>query len=63
MEVRREHAARVADRQGGRRRGAIQPGPDDFATLWLLFRTLLPQVGGRVLMLARRDSWCLLFVS
>jgi hypothetical protein len=35
-------------------RGAIQPGADDFAMLWLLFRTLLPQVGGLVLMLARR---------
>ena len=33
-------------------RGAIQPGADDFAMLWLLFRTLLPQVGGLVLMLA-----------
>lgn len=35
-------------------RGAIQPGADDFAMLWLLFRTFLPQVGGIVLMLARR---------
>jgi hypothetical protein len=33
-------------------RGGIQPGADDFAMLWLLFRTLLPQVGGLVLMLA-----------
>jgi hypothetical protein len=32
-------------------RGAIQPDVDDFAMLWLLFRTLLPQVGGLVLML------------
>jgi hypothetical protein len=35
-------------------RGAIQPGADDFAMLWLLFRTFLPQVGGLVLMLAWR---------
>ena len=35
-------------------RGAIQPGADGFAMLWLLFRTLLPQVGGLVLMLAQR---------
>jgi hypothetical protein len=35
-------------------RGAIQPDADDFAILWLLFRTLLPQVGGLVLVLARR---------
>ena len=35
-------------------RGAIQPGADDFSMLWLLFRTFLPQVGGLVLMLARR---------
>jgi hypothetical protein len=28
------------------RRGTIQPGTDDFAMLWLLFRTFLPQVGG-----------------
>jgi hypothetical protein len=33
-------------------RGAIQPGADDFAMLWLLFWTFLPQVGGLVLMLA-----------
>jgi hypothetical protein len=33
-------------------RGAVQPGADDFAMLWLLFRTFLPQVGGIVLMLA-----------
>jgi hypothetical protein len=32
-------------------RGVVQPGPDDFAMWWLLFRTLLPQVGGLVLML------------
>jgi hypothetical protein len=32
-------------------RGAVQPGADDFAMLWLLFRTFLPQVGGLVLML------------
>jgi hypothetical protein len=37
-------------------RGTIQPGADDFAMLWLLFRTLLPQVGGLVLMLAQRNS-------
>jgi hypothetical protein len=36
-------------------RGAIQPGADDFAMLWLLFRTFLPQVGGLVLMLAQRN--------
>ncbi len=34
--------------------GALQPGADDFDMLWLFFRTLLPQVGGLVLMLARR---------
>ena len=33
-------------------RGAIQPAADDFAMMWLLFRTFLPQVGGLVLMLA-----------
>jgi hypothetical protein len=37
-------------------RGAVQPGADDFSNLWLLFRTSLPQVGGLVLMLARRKS-------
>jgi hypothetical protein len=37
-------------------RGAIQPGADDFAMLWLLFRTFLPQVGGIVLMLAQRSA-------
>jgi hypothetical protein len=26
-------------------RASIQPGADDFAVLWLLFRTFLPQVG------------------
>ena len=34
--------------------GALHPGADDFDMLWLFFRTLLPQVGGLVLMLARR---------
>jgi hypothetical protein len=34
--------------------GAVQPGADDFTMLWLLLRTFLPQVGGLVLMLARR---------
>jgi hypothetical protein len=33
-------------------RGAVQPSADDFAMLWLLFRTFLPQVGGLVRMLA-----------
>jgi hypothetical protein len=37
-------------------RGAIQPGTDDFTNLWLLFRTLLPQIGGLVLMLARKNA-------
>jgi hypothetical protein len=40
-------------------RGAIQPGADDFAMLWLLFRTFLPQVGRLVFivfMLAQRNS-------
>jgi hypothetical protein len=37
-------------------RGTIQPGADDFAMRWLLFRTFLPQVGGRVLMLAQPNS-------
>ena len=37
-------------------RGAIQPRADDFAMLWLLFRTFLPQVGGLVLMLAQRSA-------
>jgi hypothetical protein len=37
-------------------RGAIQPGVDDFAMLWLLFRTFLPQVGGLVLMLAATSA-------
>jgi hypothetical protein len=35
-------------------RGAVQPGPEDYGLIWLLFRTFLPQVGGLVLMLARR---------
>ena len=35
--------------------GAIQPAADDFAMLWLLFRTFLPQVGGLVLTLAQRN--------
>jgi len=34
--------------------GTVQPTVRDFDMLWLLFRTLLPQVGGLVLMLARR---------
>jgi hypothetical protein len=34
--------------------GTLQPGADDFDILGLFFRTLLPQVGGLVLMLARR---------
>jgi hypothetical protein len=34
--------------------GAIQPGARDFDMPWLLFRTFLPQIGGLVLMLARR---------
>jgi hypothetical protein len=34
--------------------GTIQPTVNDFNMLWLFFRTLLPQVGGLVLMLARR---------
>jgi hypothetical protein len=38
-------------------RGAVQPGDDDFANLWLLFRTFLPQVGGLVLMLAQRTEF------
>jgi hypothetical protein len=36
--------------------GALRPGVDDFDMLWLLFRTFLPQVGGLVLMLARRGG-------
>jgi hypothetical protein len=35
-------------------RGSIAPGANDFAMLWLLFRTLLPQIGGFILMVARR---------
>lgn len=35
-------------------RGTVQPGAQDFDMLWLLFRTFLPQIGGLVLMLARR---------
>jgi hypothetical protein len=34
--------------------GTVQPGARDFDMLWLLFRTFLPQIGGLVLMLARR---------
>jgi hypothetical protein len=37
-------------------RGAVQPGADDFAMLWLLLRTFLPQVGGLVLMLAATSA-------
>ena len=35
-------------------RGAVTPGADDFAMLWLLFRTVMPAIGGLVLMLARK---------
>jgi len=35
-------------------RGTVQPTTKDFDMLWLFFRTLLPQLGGLVLMLARR---------
>jgi hypothetical protein len=38
-------------------RGAIKPDADDFAMLWLLFRALLPQVGGLVLVLAQRTEF------
>jgi hypothetical protein len=34
--------------------GRLEPKVDDFDILWLLFRTLLPQIGGLVLMLAKR---------
>ena len=34
--------------------GTLHPGAEDFDMLWLLFRTFLPQIGGLVLMLARR---------
>jgi hypothetical protein len=34
--------------------GRLEPKLDDFDMLWLLFRTLLPQLGGLVRMLARR---------
>lgn len=34
--------------------GRIEPSADAYDLLWLLFRTLLPQAGGLVLMLARR---------
>jgi hypothetical protein len=37
--------------------GAVQPGTDDFAMLWLLFRTFLPQAGGLILMLGQRNPW------
>jgi hypothetical protein len=35
-------------------RGAVQPGPHDFTMFWLLFRTVLPQVGGLILVMSRR---------
>jgi hypothetical protein len=35
-------------------RGYATPSADDFDMFWLLFRTLLPQIGGLVKMLARR---------
>ncbi len=35
-------------------RGTVEPGTKDFDMLWLLFRTFLPQIGGIVLMLAKR---------
>jgi hypothetical protein len=35
-------------------RGVIQPGARDFDMIWLLFRTFLPQIGGIVLMVAKR---------
>jgi hypothetical protein len=35
-------------------RGWIAPSQRDFDMLWLLFRTLLPQIGGLLLMLARQ---------
>jgi hypothetical protein len=34
--------------------GTVRPTVKDFDMLWLFFRTLLPQLGGLVLMLARR---------
>jgi hypothetical protein len=34
--------------------GTMRPSAEDFDMLWLFFRTLLPHVGGLVLMLARR---------
>ncbi len=36
--------------------GRVQPTPADFDMLWLVFRTLLPQIGGVVLMLAVRSK-------
>jgi hypothetical protein len=35
-------------------RGAIQPGVDDFQMLWIVLRTLIPQLGGLVLVMSRR---------
>jgi hypothetical protein len=35
-------------------RGAMKPGANDFSMIWLLLRTILPQIGGLVLMLAKR---------
>jgi hypothetical protein len=37
-------------------RGAIQPGANNFAMLWLLFRTFLPEMGGIVPMLAQTTA-------
>jgi hypothetical protein len=35
-------------------RGTIKPGATDFSMIWLLLRTILPQIGGLVLLLAKR---------
>jgi hypothetical protein len=52
--VAKPEAADFARLVGWASRGSVVPSAEDFEMLWLLLRTLLPQIGGVVLMLARR---------
>jgi hypothetical protein len=50
----RPESADFADLVAWASMGTVRPTVKDFDMLWLFFRTFLPQVGGLVLMLARR---------
>jgi hypothetical protein len=52
--IARPESADFARLVGWATRGLVIPSEGDFGTLWLLLRTLLPQIGGVVLLLARR---------